>query len=147
MDVFNNKYLLNNKKCNIVLIWIMLLIIFFLIFLNIAINYRYKSYEESIGYVKKIDDSFNLVVYVLEEKVSEFYNYGLLVNSSEYDFSINSISDGYYIIEDKKYYEVVLNVELDERLLVENNIVNVIFEKNFTTLYKEFKKGLKKWLS
>lgn len=145
--MFNNKYLLNNKKCNIVLIWIMLLIIFFLIFLNIAINYRYKSYEESIGYVKKIDDSFNLVVYVLEEKVSEFYNYGLLVNSSEYDFSINSISDGYYIIEDKKYYEVVLNVELDERLLVENNIVNVIFEKNFTTLYKEFKKGLKKWLS
>lgn len=147
VDIYSNKYFLNNRKCNIVTVWIMLLIMFFLIFLNIAINYEYKSCEKYLGYIKKIDDSFNLVIYVLEEDLSEIYKYSLLVNSLSYDFSIYSISNEYYIIENKNYYEVVLKVKLDEKLLIENNIVNVVFEKDTTTLYKEFKKGLKKWLS
>ena len=123
----------------------MILIIFLLIFLNIAINYKYKKIDKYIGYIKKIDDSFSLVLYL--DDVSDIYKYNLLVENNEYDFNIYSISSDYYIINNQNYYEVVLSVKLDEELLIENNIVDVVFEKDVTTLYKEFKKGLKKWLN
>lgn len=147
IDIIENKYFLNKNNNNVVTIWIMLLIVFFLIFLNICFNYKYKKYAEYLGYIKNIDSSFKVVLYVLENEVSEVSKYSLLVDDVKYDFFINSISDKYYIIENKNYYEVVLNVELDEKLLIENNIVKVVFEKYDTTLYKQFKKGLKKWLS
>jgi len=145
IDIYCNKYFINNKKCNIVTIWIMILIIFFLIFLNIAINFEYKKYDKNIGYIKKIDENFKVVLYLKD--VSEIYKYSLLVENIKYDFSIYSISNDYYIIDNQNYYEVVLNTKLKEELLIENNIIEVVFEKYTTTLYKELKKGMIKWLS
>lgn len=147
IDIMNNKYFINNKKSNAVTIWCEVLIIALLIFLNICFNYDYKIYDEYLGYVKSFDSNFKLVLYVLEEDVSSIYKSSLLVEDNNYSFSIYNISHEYYVIDNNKYYEVVLNVELDRNLLIENNIVNVVFEKGNTTLYKEFKKGLVKWLN
>ena len=123
----------------------MILIIFVLIFLNISMNYKYKKYDKYLGYVKKINEDFSLVLYVKD--VSDIYRYSLLVEKVKYDFSIYSISEDYYIVDNQKYYEVILNVKLGDELLIENNIVDVVFEKYSTTLYNEFKKGLIEWLN
>lgn len=123
----------------------MILIIFILIFLNVSINYKYKKYDKYLGYVKKIDDDFSLVLYVKD--VSDIYRHSLLVEEVKYDFSIYSISKEYYIVDNQNYYEVVLDVKLDDELVIENNIIDVVFEKYTTTLYKEFKKGMIEWLN
>jgi len=125
----------------------MLLIIFFLIFLNIAFNYKYEISDKYVGYIKKIEDEFKVVLYVLESEVSNLSKSSLLVDSLKYDFSIDSISHEYYIIENEKYYEVILDVELSDSYLIENNIINIVMKKDVTTIYNEFKKGMKQWLN
>jgi len=147
IDIIDNKYFLNSKKDNIVVTWTMLLIIFFLIFLNIAFNYKYEISDKYVGYIKKIEDEFKVVLYVLESEVSNLSKSSLLVDSLKYDFSIDSISHEYYIIENEKYYEVILDVELSDSYLIENNIINIIMKKDVTTIYNEFKKGMKQWLN
>lgn len=147
IDIENNKYFLNNKKDNIVTIWLMLLILFLLIFLNIAFNYRYKTFDKYIGYIKKIDSDFKVVIYVLESDVSSLIKNSLLVDSLDYEFSIYNISDEYYILENNKYYEVILSVDLSDNYLIENNIIDVVMSNSTTTLYNQFKKGMKEWLN
>jgi len=147
IDIIDNKYFLNSKKDNIVVTWTMLLIIFFLIFLNIAFNYKYEISDKYVGYIKKIEDEFKVVLYVLESEVSNLSKSSLLVDSLKYDFSIDSISHEYYIIENEKYYEVILDVELSDSYLIENNIINIVMKKDVTTIYNEFKKGMKQWLN
>ncbi len=142
--MYHNKYYIAHKKCLAALIWLLLLIIFLLIFLNIAFNYKYCKYEKTVGYIKKINDGYYLSTYVEDLSI---YKYSLLIENRELSFTIDSISDNYYIIDGKKYYEVVLSTELDRSLLIENNIIDIVFKKEETTLFKEFKKGMDKWLN
>lgn len=146
IDIFNNKYLLNNQKCNIATIWLMILIIFMLIFINIALNYNYKKYDKYLGYIKNID-GFKLILYVEEKEVSGLKKYNLIIDGSKYKFQILNISKEYYIIDSSKFYEVILDVNLNKDLLIENNIIDVIFEKEYTTLFEELKKGIKLWIN
>ncbi len=142
--MYHNKYFINHKRCHIALIWMMLLIIFLMIFLNIALNYKYHKYVKGVGYIKKIDGEYYISTYV--ENLSDI-RYQLLIDSHEYPYDIHSISEGYYIVNNKNYYEIVLSAKLDKKLLIENNILDVVFKKEETTLFEEFKKGIKKWLN
>ena len=141
--MYHNKYFINYRKCHSAVTWLMLLIIFLLIFLNIAFNYKYYKYDETLGYIKKLDDYY-LSTYVEDLSI---YKYTLLIDGKEKNITIYSISDGYYIIDGKKYYEIILSTELDKEVLIENNIINIVFRKEQTTLFEEFKKGMKKWLN
>lgn len=146
IDIFNNKYFINNKRCDIATIWLMILFIFLLLFLNISLNYEYRNYDKYLGYIKNLD-GLKLFVYVKEEEVSSINSYDLIVNGSKLNFEIESISKDVYIIDGLKCYEIVLDTKLDKNLLIENNVVNVVFEKNYTTLFDEFKKGINKWIN
>lgn len=146
IDIFNNKYFINNKRCDIAVIWLMILIIFLLIFLNISFNYKYKEYDSYFGYVKNVD-GLKLVLYVEEDEISKINNYDLIAEGLKYNFEVLSISNEYYLIDNLKCYEVILKVDLDKKLLIENNVVNLVFEKEYTTLYYKFKKGIEKWIN
>lgn len=144
--MFENRYFINKRNCNIVTTWLMILIILLLIFLNIFFNYEYKNSDQRLGYIKNID-GFKLVVYVEEDEISKISSYDLLIDGLKYDFEIVSISEEYYIVDNQKCYEIILNVSLSEELLIENNLINLVFEKNTTTLYSELKKGIKQWIN
>jgi len=147
IDIYSNKYLINNKKCNIATIWTMLLIIFFLIFLNISFNYKYRIYENYLGYIKKIDDSFKVVIYVLEEEVSNVVNYSMIIEGSKYNFEIENISEEIYLVDNLKYKEMILDVNLNKKYELENNVINITLEKGHETLWNKLKKGIKKWIN
>lgn len=144
--MFENRYFINKRNCNIVTTWLMILIILLLIFLNIFFNYKYKNYDEYLGCIKNID-GFKLVVYVKEDELSKISGYDLLIDGFKYDFEIGSISEDYYIVDTQECYEIILNVSLNEKLLIENNLINLVFEKDTTTLYSELKKGIKQWIN
>ena len=144
--MFENRYFINKRNYNIVTTWLMILIILLLIFLNIFFNYEYKNSDQRLGYIKNID-GFKLVVYVEEDEISKISSYDLLIDGLKYDFEIVSISEEYYIVDNQKCYEIILNVSLSEELLIENNLINLVFEKNTTTLYSELKKGIKQWIN
>jgi len=125
----------------------MLLIIFFLIFLNISFNYKYRIYENYLGYIKKIDDSFKVVIYVLEEEVSNVVNYSMIIEGSKYNFEIENISEEIYLVDNLKYKEMILDVNLNKKYELENNVINITLEKGHETLWNKLKKGIKKWIN
>lgn len=139
--VNNFPYIMNKKTSPSIIVWIMLLIIFFLIFLIISFNYRYSIYETYLGYVK----NDNLVLYVKNDKLDSLCSLNLLIGNEKFDFKIIDISDEYYLVNNDNYYQVIIEVKLKEEWLIENNILNIVFEKPKTTIYEQIKKGLNKW--
>lgn len=146
IDIFNNfSYILNNKKSKIITIWIIFLFLILISFLIIAFKYQYNKYDTYIGYIKKIDEEFCVVLYVSKDKVSSINNSKLLVEKQEYSFKIKSISEEYYNLNNDLYYQIILNFDLKEEWLIENNIINIIFESESTTIFNEIKKGFDLW--
>ncbi|MDD2392319.1 MAG: hypothetical protein PHU94_05245 [Bacilli bacterium] len=71
----------------------------------------------------------------------------MVIDSKKYQYSIIEIKDGYYLDDNlNKYYEVIIYVDLDKQHLINNNIIDIGFVLNKTTLYQELKKLMKGWL-
>lgn len=141
----NYSYIINKKTSKAIILWLLFLIISFILFIIISLKYEYNIYNSYFGYVKKIDNSFYTIVYIQKDKISELSTSTLLVDDLEYDFEIVSISDEYFVNDNELCYEVILNLNLKEKYLIENNIINIILKNDKTTIYQELKKGLKKW--
>ena len=73
---------------------------------------------------------------------SRLNDYELYLEEEKLEFSIYSISDEYYIIDNNNYYEIILNVELKDVYKIKNNILNLKFKKYETTYLEKIKKGL-----
>ena len=146
--IYNNfSYIINKKTSLSIFLWIILLIISFIIFIIISLKYEYYLYQSYFGYVKKIDDSFYTIIYVSKDKINELSKSNLLVDNNDYSFEIVSISEEYFIIDNKTCYQVILDFDLKDEYKIENNIINIVLKNNKTTLYQELKKGIKKWKS
>ena len=144
--IFNNfSYILNKKTSKSIIIWLLFLAIGSLIFLIIAFNYEFNLYENYNGYIKKNDDSYYTIIYLEESKINDILKYDLLVNKIKYEYEILDISDGYYLLLEKPHYQVTLKISLPDDLLVDNNIINIVFEKPKTTIFQEIKKGIEIW--
>lgn len=144
--IYNNfPYILNQKTSKVVKIWILILILSFIIFLIIAFNYKYYNYKTYLGYIKKIDNSLHPSFYVREDEVGNLSNYELLIDNESHNFQIISISNQYYLIDNQPFYEVVIKTNLPDKYLIENNIINLVFKMNQTTLYQEFRKEFNLW--
>lgn len=50
------------------------------------------------------------------------------------------------IIDNKNYYEIVLNINLEDKYKIDNNILEIYIELEKTTLLKEIFNFLKKGL-
>ena len=144
--IYNNfSYILNNKTSKVIIVWIITLIISFVIFLIIALNYKYYTYKTYLGYIKKIDDSFYPSFYVKADEVGNLSKYKLQIDNQSVDFKILSISNKFYLINNYPFYEVVIKTKLDDKYLIENNIINLVFETSQTTLFKEIRKEFELW--
>lgn len=141
----NFSYILNKKTSKAIIAWLISLVIGILIFLVIAFNYRYHLYDSYLGYIKSFDDSFYTIIYVEEEKVSFLSQYNLSIEGQSLPFEIIMISDEAYIDNNKIFYQVILDFELKDSQLIENNIIDLVFEKPETTIFKEIRKGLNLW--
>ena len=146
--IYNNfSYIINKKRSLSIILWIITLIVTFIIFIIISLKYEYYLYQSYFGYVKKIDDSFYTIIYVARDNIGELSKSNLLVDNSDYSFEIVSISEEYFIVENKICYQVILDFDLKDEYKIENNIINIALKNNKTTLYQELKKGIEKWKS
>ena len=75
----------------------------------------------------------------LAEKANLTHDYIRQIESNKVanTFSVQTLYD----------ISVALDVELSDCYLIENNIINVVIKKDVTTLYNQFKKGMKQWLN
>ena len=146
--MYNNfSYIINKKTSFSIIIWLLFLIIGFIIFILISLKYEFYLCQTYLGYIRKIGNSFNTIIYVKEDEVNEISRSVILVDDKEYEFQIISISDKYFMVDNELAYEVILDIDLDNQYLIENNIVKLDLKKSKTTIYQQIKKGIKKWKS
>lgn len=137
-DIFNNfSYIIENRKSKSILVFLIVLSISFILFIIIMFKYKYHDYNNYFGYVKKFEDKFYVLIYLEEEMISSLDDSILLINGDEYDFEIIQIN--YYNLNNKLYYETLIDINLAEEWKIDNNIINIILKSKEKTLIKEIK--------
>ena len=144
LRMMNKSLVVNKKSSLLVVIWLLSLIILFISFFIVFKYYRFNTYETSLGYVKKIEDDYKIVTYL--KKFDKLKNYNIILDNKTYEFEIESISEDYYIIDGSNYYEIIITMNLNDTYKINNNILNLKFEKEKTTIYKLIKEGIKSWI-
>ena len=134
-----SKLKLLNENPPKVISWITILILFVILGLFFSVFFQFYIFSTYTGYIDTNDD-YNIRVVVDKDIFTIKDNYELYIDNKKYDYEIINID--YY----NGYYEVFIDCNLDDEILVNNNIVTVRFQKYKTTLIKEFIKKIRKGL-
>lgn len=122
-----------------VISWITVLIILVFIFISVGFFYRFDVYSTVIGYVD-INDEYNLRIIIDKEEFPIKNDYELYIDNKKYTYEIIDIK------ESQQIYQVLINCNLEEELLVSNNIITIKLKKGKITLMdvliKKIKEGI-----
>lgn len=138
---YNSSVILERKTPKKIISWITILILLLIFILIFGFFFEYTKYEKTVGIVKEN----TLITFIDPIKINKL-NKKIIIENKKYDYTINSISEDYTILENKNYYEVILDVNLEDKYKINNNILEINIELEKTTLIKEiinfFKKGM-----
>jgi len=140
IDIYNNsEIILQRKESLIYKVFILIVLLFFVVILLLMTLYKYDKTSKVKGIVK--DNKINLTV--SESNLKLLSNSDILVNENKYKVNINSISEAIYDSNYNAYYELSLNIALDEDILIQNNILDINILLGKTTLYEQVKERIK----
>ena len=147
IDIFNNSSVIYKRKSSSkITSWINILLISIIIFGLIMYFYEYDI--SNIYYAKVLNNGDeNYLYFSVDQSFISMKNRNYLeINGDEYKCHLSSFSDNYYLINNKKIWEVYFDCELPDELNVNDNLVEVRVEKRKTTLFKEMVNKLRKEL-
>lgn len=144
IDIFNNREVLYKNKSNYkVISWITILLIGSIVLLLITFFYKFRLFSIYTGKIVKnekdnyielnVDDSF------LKYKNRNYY----IINDKKSRCHIKEIVDSYYV-NDKKYYNVKINCDLNKEININNSILDIKVDEGKVTLFQVFTKKIKK---
>ena len=140
INVFNySKLKLMNEKPSKIVSWLTILAIIFILFTIFSIFLKINLYSQHLGYIE-INDNYNLKIIIEDKDFPVKNNYKLYIDNKNYDYKIININ------KQVGYYELLVNCNIDENLLINNNLVTIKFQRGQTTIIKELIKKLKKGL-
>lgn len=147
IDVFyNSSLILERKRPLYILSYLTIIIFVILLALLISIFYKYNPYKKYLGRVIITESDFYIKMQVEENEIP-LLNNNFIINNENYSYKITGISDIAYIGDNlKKYYEVTIESNIDDNLIIQNNIININLKLPKTTLFKELIKKVKKGL-
>lgn len=144
INVFKNSSIIYKRKISdITIYWIHVLLIGSFIFTFIAFFYEYELYDYYYGKITNIDEENYISLTVDENYISSKNRNYLTINEVDYKCKLSSFSDDYYLISNIKYWNVIYECELPEKLNVNNSIIQVKINKRSTTIFKELKRKAK----
>ena len=147
IEIFNNSSVIYKRKSSSkITSWINILLISIIIFGLIMYFYEYDI--SNIYYAKVLNNGDeNYLYFSVDQSFISMKNRNYLeINGDEYKCHLSSFSDNYYLINNKKIWEVYFDCELPDELNVNDNLVEVRVEKRKTTLFKEMVNKLRKEL-
>ncbi len=142
IDIYNNSsVILSRKVPKKIISWVTILCSFLIFIIIFGTFIKFSKYENTIGIV----NGNTLTVLLEPNKLNNIKN-KLFIKNKQYEFKVKSISKDYVISNNKNYYELILDLDLDEEYKINNNILEISIELEKTTLLKEalkfFKKGM-----
>ena len=132
----NISYVLKKQTPKLIKYWLIIIIISLIIIFVILLKYKYYKCFNYVGYVKKVEN-FLVYIYVKEENISSINDSKIFIDNKEYSFNVMNISDDYYLVDNDNYYLMELDIPLEPKYLINNNIINIIVKEKQTTLLKE----------
>lgn len=139
--IYESKEILMRKTPLKIVSWITILIVLLISFIIISFI-PYNKYLNYYGYISK-EDKYYLNVYVEQKYIENIQDYKLIIDHKKRKFKIINIDNQLYYEKNKPYYLVTIYADLEENLLIQNNVINVIFNVRKTTLQKEIFKVIK----
>lgn len=115
-----------------ILLIFLILGIFFLLF---PIT-KYKDYTLYVS-----SSNYNLIV---DEDFFPIKNNNMYIDGKRYDYEVLNIDDN-YLVDNKKYYDIVIDVDLDKSINKSKNIIHVKIKKGKTNLLKIIIEEMKGW--
>ena len=145
IDIFyNSEIILRRKsfKIKYYIISMISLLIGLLLFISL---FKYNPYINLNAIIIKDNNSYYLKTLVELEQINNINQENLIINDKKYKYKVKNISEN-YILDEKynKYYEVLLESNIDSKLVIGNNIIKVSIEMPKTTLLKQIIKRIKK---
>jgi hypothetical protein len=118
-----------------------LIILGFIIILFYVILFEVK-YTKKYYYNITIKDNYGYL-YIKKEMLDQIYNKKMFYKDEEIKYEIIYISDDLYQ-EEYVYKELVINLFIDKKYLVDNNILSITYEIGNQRLITELKKYIEK---
>lgn len=123
-----------NSTLNLFAYYLIILIVLAFIFCFI-----FCPYNKTFNYSLYVDDYYKLIV---DDNFFPIKYKYLYIEHKKYSYDVLSISEP-YILNDKKYYEVLINIDLSN--YNDKNIMIVTIVKEKTTVFNKLIKKLKGW--
>lgn len=141
-----NSYIIMNKKTNMFTESFIIISILIFVSLIIICGFKYQKYYQTTGQVIKEDGNYKLVLYLCPYQLNIIKNNNkLIIDNLEYQYSINYIADDYIVANDlNNYLKVVLNVNLERKDKIANNILQIKFLESNKKIFYYLKDWLKK---
>lgn len=137
--------ILNINHPKQIISWITILIISTFSIVVVGLYYEYPKYLKLRGEVIEEQNEFLIKTIVLEDDLLKLKKGKLIIENQYTKHQINYIKTTYYLDNhEQKYYEVLLNVNLDVHLKKNQLPVLMKLELPKTTLIKEFINSIKK---
>lgn len=140
----NEWMIIESKTPRYIIFWISMfffLIVMFLVIL--CIPFKQRLYYS--GFVTKIGNKYYVKIYSSDQEVGKLNRKNVWINGKEYPLAYTKIKEAYTIDTSLEvFHEVYLSLSLPKKLKIENNKVEVLFEREKTTLFKIIKKKLEK---
>ncbi len=132
-----SKLKLMNEEPSKVISWITILLILLCLFILFSIFFKYNLYEQYPGIIE-LNDHYNVKLYVDKKIFPLKKNYKMYLDDKKIKYSVYKINDT------GTYYELFLDCQLDDNLLINNNLVTIKIKKRQTTLLKEIIRKIRK---
>ena len=145
IDIFYNSEIILRRSSFEIRFYIVSMFILLTVLLTFMSFFQYNPYITLKATVIKDDESYYLKTLVIEKQINDINQNSLIINNKKHKYKIKNISNQ-YILDEKynKYYEVLIGVEIEERLIINNNIIDINIELDKTNYLKQIIKKIKK---
>lgn len=145
IDIFYNSEIIqrrNSFKIKYYIISMTSLLIGLLIFISC---FKYNPYINLNAMIIKENNSYYLKTLVNLEQINDINQTHIIISNKKYKYKVKNISED-YILDEKynRYYEVLLESNIDSKLIIDNNIINISIEMPKTTFLNQIIKRIKK---
>lgn len=140
IDIFGSKEaVIIEEKSKVFLIFELVVILFLISLTYFIFFYKYSKLVEIKGMIKGEN-----IIFVLEESnMQKLYNNKVMIDKKMYSVDIISIDEPVYDNNMNLYYSVNTRIKLDNKYLVDNNVVDLHIYLGKTTLAKEIFRSIK----
>ena len=143
MDSHYLELIFKKEPKHIYLITIILLFIVFIISIFL-LTYQYYPYYQTTGIISKEGETKYVKILVELDKLVLIKNADLILNHKKYEYDVYTFDQNIYSENNKLYKQLGLIIKDD---LEENSeILDISFRLSKTTIFKQIKKGMMKWI-